>query len=506
MNSLKHFPLGAPFPNSPHAVVSSLPTMQAVRAYEEKNPDVLDAMMSGYPRFVVHAYIRQLVDFYIEREALNGRGGVLVPSRRAAQELVEWIGGDVASWLVEAMDALYIVHFNQADHDQAHKIAKYLQHVGCGISSRQAEDLLKRHGQIRALHEEAGFAGSAQHEVEAKVADLCGCRIKDVLICSCGMNAFYAAFRAVQEMQYSRGRGLWLQLGWVYLDSGCILKGFLHKDEALQICYDLNDIDALLALIESAGENLSGVFVECPSNPLVQICDLPKVAAAVRQAGGVMIVDPTIASIYNVDVLPYADVLVTSLTKYASHEGDVMIGALAVNPESPHYGDLVLRTSSFYQPPYTRDLARLAEQMKHAPEVVSCLDANTRRVADFLSRHPAVKKVHYAGYSSHFEAVAKSVGAGGAMISIELNGDIEPVYDALEVMKGPSFGTRFTLVCPFMYLAHYDLVTTQEGRRFLQSIGIDPDLIRISVGTEPIEEIVETFERALTASAFRTKT
>jgi len=52
-------------------------------------------------------------------------------------------------------------------------------------------------------------------------------------------------------------------------------------------------------------------------------------------------------------------------------------------------------------------------------------------------------------------------------------------------------------VCPFMYLAHYELVTTDEGRNFLRSIGIDPDLIRISVGTEPITDIIEVFEEAL---------
>ena len=83
------------------------------------------------------------------------------------------------------------------------------------------------------------------------------------------------------------------------------------------------------------------------------------------------------------------------------------------------------------------------------------------------------------------------------MVAIELHEKIQPFFDALKVMKGPSFGTRFTLVCPFMYLAHYDLVTTDEGTKFLRSIGIDPDLIRISVGTEPISEIIEVFEEAL---------
>ena len=82
----------------------------------------------------------------------------------------------------------------------------------------------------------------------------------------------------------------------------------------------------------------------------MSVCHLKRVAEAVREQGGVMVVDPTIASIYNVDVLPYADLLVTSLTKYASIDGDVMIGALALNPDSSHYGGMVLRTSNFYVP------------------------------------------------------------------------------------------------------------------------------------------------------------
>ena len=125
------------------------------------------------------------------------------------------------------------------------------------------------------------------------------------------------------------------------------------------------------------------------------------------------------------------------------------------------------------------------------------MGANARLLADFLSGHAAVKKVHYAGYSDHFAEVARSAGSGGAMITIELHAEIHPFFDALNVMKGPSFGTEFTLVCPFMYLAHYDLVTADEGRNFLRSIGIDPDLIRISVGTEPISEIIEVFEEVL---------
>ena len=93
--------------------------------------------------------------------------------------------------------------------------------------------------------------------------------------------------------------------------------------------------EAIEKAIRELGDSLAAVVVECPSNPLIRVCELHRVAEAVREQGGVMVIDPTIASIYNVDVLPCADLLITSLTKYAAIEGDVMIGALALNPESP---------------------------------------------------------------------------------------------------------------------------------------------------------------------------
>lgn len=499
MTSLRHYPLGETCPPSPHAVVSSLPTMGDVRGYEEREPRVLEALQSGYPRFVVHLFVRELIAFYLKREKLEGRAAVLLPGRRATRDLVDFIGRGVTSSKVE--ETVYLVHFDAADRERSLRVRKFVQHTGCGISSRQAEDLLLAHGLREARHAEAAYGGSAQSDVEARLAGLIGCEPKDVLVCASGMNAFYAGFRAVREAQSARGRTKWLQLGWLYLDSGCVLKEFLGGGASLDCCYDATDTETILERIRSCGDALAGVVIECPTNPLVQVADLPRLAEAVRACGGILMIDPTIASVYNVDVLPYADLLVTSLTKYAACEGDVMIGALALNSESPHYGELVLRTSSFYQPPYGRDLARLAEQMEGAPGEVIRMDANARRLADYLNAHAAVKKVHYTGYSDHFSEVAKSPGSGGAMITIELYGDIEPFYDALDLMKGPSFGTSFTLVCPFMYLAHYDLVTTEEGRGFLRSIGIDPDLIRISVGTEPIDQIIATFERALTASA-----
>ena len=498
MNSLRHFPLGARWPDSPHAVISSLPTMEDVRGYEEQDPRVLNALKSGYPRFVVHQYVQRLVEFYVEREGLEAKAVVLVDGRRAADDLLDEIGGELEK--LEVDEGIYLVYCDAAEERLAKQLRKYVQHIGCSVYSRQAEDLLIHHGLLAERFEETVVSGNVLAGVEAALADQIGCRSSDVLLASCGMNAFYAGFRAVQEFQRTRGRTAWIQLGWLYLDSGCVLQEFLSDGETLEYSYDVFDVDAIIAKIESYGDSLAAVVVECPSNPLIRVCEVHRISEAVRKQGGVMVIDPTIASVFNVDVLPCADLLVTSLTKYASIDGDIMIGALAVNPDSPHYGDLIGRTSRYHVPPYLRDLQRLAFELREAPAVVAKMNANAAKLCCFLKAHPAVRRIFCAGCSDHIEEVAKRTSAGGVVISMELNGDMEKFYDSVQVMKGPSFGARFTLLCPFMYLAHYDLVTSKEGRDFLSTVGLDPELIRVSVGAEDYAAIESVFDEALNAS------
>jgi cystathionine gamma-synthase len=83
------------------------------------------------------------------------------------------------------------------------------------------------------------------------------------------------------------------------------------------------------------------------------------------------------------------------------------------------------------------------------------------------------------------------------MISFTVASELAPFYDRLRLAKGPSFGLVTSLICPFMYLAHYDLVTTGAGRAELAANGIAPDLLRLSVGAEPAEEIIAALAEAL---------
>ena len=121
-------------------------------------------------------------------------------------------------------------------------------------------------------------------------------------------------------------------------------------------------------------------------------------------------------------------------------------------------------------------------------------------MAAFLASHPGVRTTHWAleqASRDNYLRIARSPRATGGIISFTLRGRLEAFYDRLRLPKGPSFGMRTTLICPFMYLAHYDLVRTPEGRAELAANGLDPDMLRLSVGAEPADEIIGALAEAL---------
>jgi cystathionine gamma-synthase len=96
-----------------------------------------------------------------------------------------------------------------------------------------------------------------------------------------------------------------------------------------------------------------------------------------------------------------------------------------------------------------------------------------------------------------YAKVSRGPHRPGALITFDLKGDLTSFYDAVLLPKGPSFGLKFTLLCPFLWLAHYDMVTTEEGRARIRAANLDPDLVRLSVGTEPPEVIIAALKEAL---------
>jgi cystathionine gamma-synthase len=488
--------LGQRIPGSVHSVSCSLPTMRDVVGYEEKNPDITRHLTSGYPRFVVHPFAHQLAQQLAEQHHLGGRTLWLTSSARMAGELARHLGANAEILAIAGLHG--VSHPKNAE--LATRAKTFLQNVGGFLSSREAEDHLVRLVLLPAAAPETLFPGDATAEVKRHLRPAFpGAGDADFFLASSGMNAIYAAFRALAELQAGHGRTVWIQLGWLYLDTIAILKKFTAPGDYIY-ARDVFDRAALERLFAEHGPRIAGIVTEVPTNPLIQTPDLPWLVALARRHGAALILDPTVASAFNVNLLPCADVITTSLTKYAASEGDVIAGLAVVNPASPHAARLRTRLASLLEPVYPRDLARLAAQIGKTEALLARVHDNVPHVIGFLEKHPAVRDVFWARRAEsrpNFDRVARAPGAVGAMISFTLRGPLEKFYDRLRLPKGPSFGMTTTLICPFMFLAHYDLVTSEAGRAELASSGLDPNLLRLSVGTEPVEEIIAALAEAL---------
>jgi cystathionine gamma-synthase len=475
--------------------------MAAVRGYEEKDPAVTASLQSGYPRFVVHPFARRLTQELARKNALEARTLWLASSKRMAGRLQAHLqSAGAAGAALFAGDGVFGV--SHPESKETALLAKlFLQNIGGFISSREAEDRLAAMGAGPLPGPEETFHGDAGAEVLRFLLPMFGgATDKDLFLANSGMNAVHAAFRAVNDLQSSKGRTGWVQLGWLYLDTIAILKKFTASREDYLHVPDVMDLAALEKLFDERGERIAGLVVEVPTNPLVQTPDVASLAALCRRHSVKLVLDPSLASVFSVDCLAHADLVVTSLTKYTGNEGDVIAGLVAVNPAGKDADFLRRRVGIIVEPPYTRDLARLAAQVRNTREVLTRIEESTPKVAAFLASHPAVRTTHWAlepASRGNYLKIARAPGATGGMISFTLRGKLDTFYDRLRLPKGPSFGMRTTLICPFMYLAHYDLVTTPEGRAELNANGLDPDLLRLCVGTEPADEIIAALGEAL---------
>ncbi len=453
MSAFPPLPLGQRIPASPHAVSCSLPTMRSVRGYEEKDPETMRQLTSGYPRFVVHPFARQLVaHFTATLPALAGRTLWLTSSAAMADALAAHLGADAQPFASGGLTGVS----HPTSPERTTRAKTFLQNIGGFLSSREAEDHLVRLGLLAAPYAEVTYSGDAGAEVRRVLRRaLPDTTDADLLLAPSGMNAIHAAFRASAALQAERGRTVWLQLGWLYLDTIAILKKFTTTPGDYVYVRDPLDQEGIDRIFARHGNRIAGVFAELPTNPLIQTPDLVALAARCRADGAHFLVDPSVVSIFNVDVLRHCDAVVSSLTKYTASEGDLTGGLIAINPAGRDAAELRRRASAAIDPFYPRDLARLATQIGETETVLAQIHANTARVVAFLENHPQVRDVfwalHPASRENYFR-IARAPDATGGMITFTLRGThaLEPFYDRLRLPKGPSFGMKTTLICPFM--------------------------------------------------------
>lgn len=486
MSALCSPPLGALVPASPHATVVCLPTLADVESYERKEARVWQTIRGGYPRFVRHPFVAEAAQVAAKKFARTGELFPLV-SLAVAQKIIAWSEAKMAT--IDVIGDWVLVSTEKGE--VAERFAKWVQHTGVLISSRQAEAFLRRE------EVDANQGEVARQKIRQACAPyFSGVPVEDLVLTLSGMNAVVAAIEAVNAVQIPRGKKKWIQLGWLYVDSIRLLeKAKATQHEFISDITDLAQVEKLLAQGEVAG-----VLTEVPNNPQLEMADIPALRKLCDQYGAKLILDPSSVGLATLDVLPYADLVCCSLTKYAASEGDVMAGLCVVNPQRESAAKLLATVKKESEPLHTLDALALANQITQVGEVSQRLSRQAKELARRLAQHPAVAKVRTADTgpaAKNFLALQRPQAGAGALITIELKKDMRLVYDRLAVVKGPSFGLGFTIVAPFLWLAHFSEVTSPEGRSHIRAAGLDPDLLRISVGLEPIEEIWAAFVKAL---------
>lgn len=493
-------PLGTRIPQRLHAVSCSLPTMRDLVGYEEKDAATIAHMCSGYPRFVVHPLLGRIEREWRTLFQLEGAALWLVSSGRMAARLRDHLAPEPTRLLNHG--GVHGVAHRDTVELRKHARA-LLQHAGGFLSSREAEDYAVRHGWVAGVEAEEVHAGDAPAHLREKLRLLYGLEDgQHIVLAPSGMNAFWAAFQAVTEAARAQGRDTWLQVGWLYLDTAAIMAKFTGGRHVR--VFDVHDRAAIATALRENGHRLAGVVTEVTTNPQMHTPDLPWLAAQARACGAMMLVDPSIASPFNVDVLPHADLVLNSLTKYAACDGDVIAGAVVVTPRCPDRLRMTAAVAREAEPLYARDAARLAREIESYPDLMPRLAASTRAVVAHLAgRGRGVRRLYWClddSSRANYLRLARSPQHLSPVISFELDGALARFYDAVPIAKGPSFGMRTSLLCPFVYLAHYDLVTTPEGRSLLAEARLAPELLRLSIGEEPADAIIAALEQGFAAA------
>ncbi|MCB1175780.1 MAG: PLP-dependent transferase [Leptospiraceae bacterium] len=487
--------------------------MADVIGYEEKVPAVLQNMQGGYPRFVDSRFLQLL------KSALAARLGceparLFVFKQGVRPHLLEFIRQqasqpsiDVLVWHTEYASVEVLECKDSALLPQ---IRFFSQHTGANVSAREAAGLVQGMGAAATDFSGHNNAPGSTHldaaqRIAAALAELHdGVSQEAIFVGSSGMAAFFAAFRAMQTIQARTGRTAWIQLGWLYLDTIEILRKYSPSPGDHIRFTNVFDLEAIRQYLSRNANRVAGLVCEAPTNPLLQMPDLPGLAALCREFGVALILDPTIASPANIRCLEFADVVVNSLTKYAAWQGDVMLGSLVLNPRSPWYTEMLALVPHFLFAAHPADLVRLGDQISSYKSVLQRINRNQKQVREFLGGHPGVARVYHAQdeqSAANYHAVARPHSGCGALVSFLVAGDMFAFYDRVALPKGPSFGIQSTLLCPFIYLAHYNLIQSAAGRQELAQYGLHPDLLRLSVGLEDPDQICAVLQAGLSPAS-----
>jgi cystathionine beta-lyase len=254
------------------------------------------------------------------------------------------------------------------------------------------------------------------------------------------------------------------------------------------------------AMIESfITDKTKMIWIETPTNPLLNIIDIEACAAIAKKHGVLLVVDNTFASPYLQNPLTLgADIVLHSATKYLGGHSDVVHGALILNDNDLHEQLKFIQNSCGAVPgPHDCWLVLRGIKTLHVRMQRHC--ENGEKVARFLRQHPKVEKVYWIGFEDHpnHEVAKKQMRGFGGMISFVLKGDV--LEDAMKVLSGTklfalaeSLGGVESLIGHPASMTHGAIPREERIKN-----GLADSLIRLSVGIEDADDLIDDLKMAI---------
>jgi cystathionine gamma-lyase len=259
---------------------------------------------------------------------------------------------------------------------------------------------------------------------------------------------------------------------------------------------DLTDANNISKYING---NTKLIWTETPTNPTMKIVDIAACAAIAKKHNLLLAVDNTFASPYLQNPLALgADIVMHSVTKYLGGHSDVVMGALVVNDDKLHEQLYFILNSCGANPgPMDSFLVMRGIKTLHIRMERHCY--NGKKVAEYLKTHPKIEKIYWPGFTDHpnHEIAKKQMRDFGGMISIVLkNASLDDTFKIASSFKvfslAESLGGVESLINHPATMTHASIPKQER-----EKAGVVDNLLRLSVGIEDIEDLLEDLKQAL---------
>lgn len=262
---------------------------------------------------------------------------------------------------------------------------------------------------------------------------------------------------------------------------------------------DLNDQKNL---IDSIQENTCLIWIETPTNPLLELVDIDKVCSIAKDYGILTCVDNTFASAWNHQPLKMgADLVILSTSKYIGGHSDLIGGAVITNNEElASRLDFIKTTIGSIASPFDAWLA--LRGMKTLDVRLQRQCSNAQHIAEYLETHPAIASVCYPGLLSHpqHQLCKKQMRSGGAVVTATLKGDIHNLKRFISGLQyfvlAESLGGVESMINHSASMSHGAMSKAER-----EAIGIYDTTIRFSIGIENVNDLTADLEHAFSGIA-----